>query len=228
MSSTRRKHKNALTIVVALALGAWIAFCLLLLLVAGEIYDYQDTFDGVRLPDVDVVVCLAGGRGRIAASGDLWLRYWERSQDKDLPRSARKLPTLFISGVASQTDWGIFSKLLRRGVREVISPNDVVLERESSNTLENAQFFARVAKERGWRRVLLVTSPYHMRRAQLLFQNVGVAQGLELTVDTASVFQEPFEPGEWRGSLQGVRVTLEEYLKWVFVRAWPARSRGHG
>ena len=33
---------------------------------AGDIYEYQDTVDGVHLPEVDAIVCLAGGRGRAA------------------------------------------------------------------------------------------------------------------------------------------------------------------
>ena len=42
--------------------GAFVAGLLVLpLLLAGEIYDYQDTVDGVRLPSVDAIVVLAGG-----------------------------------------------------------------------------------------------------------------------------------------------------------------------
>ncbi|MBI3534975.1 MAG: hypothetical protein HY072_05770, partial [Deltaproteobacteria bacterium] len=47
---------------------------------AGEIYEYKDTVDGVHLPKVDVIVCLAGGRGRITQASDLWYRYYELSQ----------------------------------------------------------------------------------------------------------------------------------------------------
>src|SRR5690349_5038448 len=44
---------------------------------AGEIYEYQDTMSLSQLGEVDAIVCLAGGRGRITAAGDLWQQYWE-------------------------------------------------------------------------------------------------------------------------------------------------------
>ena len=52
----------------------------------------------------------------------------------------------------------------------------LLLENESRNTHDNAVNTAQLLKSRGMRRVLLVTSAYHMRRSQALF----AAQGLEV------------------------------------------------
>ncbi len=199
---------------------------------AGSIYSYQDTVDGVRLPAVDAIVVLAGGRGRIAVAGDLWNRY------REIARPAAP-PVLYFSGVGRQTTFALVRGQLRPGVTEVIQPEQVVVENESSNTEENALWLARYARERGWNRVLLVTSSYHMKRARLIFAQVladearrrnamRLAEGVQLVpveVETLSVYQDPFEPGEWLTSLHGARVTLIEYLKWIYyTRFWGPRA----
>lgn len=103
-------------------------------------------------------------------------------------------------------------------MRQVIQPADVVLETESQNTESNALLLARFVELRGWKRVLLITSPYHMRRATYIFDRTMKNLGLTVEVQTLSAFQEPFEPGEWRSSLHGVHVTLIEYGKWIYYR----------
>ena len=181
---------------------------------AGEIYDYQDTLDGALLPPVDVIVCLAGGRGRISASGDIWYRYWELAQTtKDL-----KVPTLYISGMGQNSGWNALARQLRPGVLKVLSPKDVVLENESSNTEANARWLGKKSKEHRWQRILLMTSRYHMRRARLIFGRILKFMQLPIEVETLSVYQEPFEPGEWREGLNGIRVTMVEYMKWIYYK----------
>src|SRR3954468_24192617 len=65
----------------SLLLGMALGILSLAFVLAGDIYEYQDTVDGVHLPPVDAVICLAGGRGRIQAAGDIWYRYWELTQE---------------------------------------------------------------------------------------------------------------------------------------------------
>ncbi|MBL7715373.1 MAG: YdcF family protein [Bdellovibrionales bacterium] len=183
------------------------------LISGGEIYEYQDSFDGVNLPDVDVIVCLGGGRGRISVAGDIWYRYWEQLKGE-------KLPVLYFSGMGKTTVFATLSKQLRRGVRDAIRSDQVVIETESTNTEENAEVFERFARERKWKRLLLVTSRYHMRRARFIFERILWERELGMQIDTASVYQEPFEPEEWRRSIHGIEVTLSEYFKWLGYRTF--------
>jgi uncharacterized SAM-binding protein YcdF (DUF218 family) len=55
-----------------------------------------------------------------------------------------------------------------------IDPARLVAEERARNTHENAVECARIVRERGWRRVLLVTSAYHMPRALGCFRAVGL------------------------------------------------------
>jgi len=186
---------------------------------AGEIYDYQDTMDGTHLSDVDAIVCLAGGRGRIAAAGDLWYRYWEKAH-REQAAGPLRTPVVYVSGMGPQSNWNVFARQVRRGVLEVIRPENVVLETESRNTEANAQWVVRYSRERGWKRILLLTSPYHMKRSRFMFEVVIRDAGVPLEVQTLSVYQEPFEPGEWRTGLHGIRVTVIEYLKWIYYKTF--------
>lgn len=205
--------QNASFFLVGLFLGA----LLLAYLRAGEIYEYADTVDGVHLPPVDAIVFLAGGRGRISAAGDLWYRYREKDASKKV--------ILFASGLGSGVEWPTLRRLFRKGIQEVIQSEDVVLERQSGNTFENAALFLHEAHRRGWKRILLVTSRYHMKRAQMMFDRLSRLSGYPLTIETSSVYQEPFEPGEWRLAPQGIQVTLTEYLKWIYYRTfWHPRA----
>jgi uncharacterized SAM-binding protein YcdF (DUF218 family) len=219
--------RRVLAYLLALSTGFAVGAMALAYALAGEIYDYQDTADGVRLPPVDVIVCLAGGRGRIAAAGDIWFRYWEMAQ-RPVPGAPVhpepvQAPVLYFSGLGPSSNWNILGKSLRRGVHSVIQPENVVLETKSDSTEANAEWVAGYARERGWKRILLITSRYHMKRSRLIFEQVFARGRTPLELGTFSVYQEPFEPGEWRSSFHGVRVTLWEYLKWIYYkRLWKA------
>ena len=200
------------------------------MLLAGDVYEYQDTVDGVHLPPVDAVVCLAGGRGRIAAAGDVWYRYWERSRAilKDAGRDPvpPPPPIFYISGMGHQSNWSVLAMQVRRGVKAVIRPENVVMEVESENTDANARWLARYAYPRNWERILLITSSYHMKRARYIFERElkdwAPSNRKVITVETLSVYQDPFEPDEWRTALHGIRVTMVEYFKGLYYKYfWP-------
>lgn len=212
--------KRALILGLVGASGMLLGALLLASVLAGEIYDYQDSVDGVHLPTVDAIVVLAGGRGRISAAGDLWYRYWEDNHRPAVPGTTQpgKTPVLYVSGMGHQANWNVFAHQLRRGVLDVIHPDDVVLERESENTEENAVWLAQYAKRALWHRVILITSSYHMKRSRMVLEKVLRATSTPVEVETLSIFQDPFESSEWRSSLSGYRITLQEYLKGIYYK----------
>lgn len=58
-------------------------------------------------------------------------------------------------------------------------PRDaVILEKQVKSTYENARLVRAIGEPRGWTRILLVSSPDHMRRALLTFGKQ--APGLEV------------------------------------------------
>jgi uncharacterized SAM-binding protein YcdF (DUF218 family) len=179
---------------------------------AGALYEYSDTLDGAYLPQADAIVVLAGGRGRIAAAGDFWFRYFEREEAGEVEKS----PFLYISGMGPNSNWSTLERSIRPGVLKAMKPANVVLETESKNTEENALWVVKNAKLRGWKRIVLMTSPYHMRRSQFIFEKVLAFTDTKLEVDSLTIYQEAFSSEEWRDSLNGIHVTMLEYAKWLY------------
>lgn len=66
-------------------------------------------------------------------------------------------------------------------VRMGIAADRVIVEDKAMNTRENATYVAEIMKQRGFERVVIVTSAYHMVRSVECFRAVG------LTVDTLPV-----------------------------------------
>ncbi|WP_133511786.1 YdcF family protein [Candidatus Thiosymbion oneisti] len=73
----------------------------------------------------------------------------------------------------------------------------VLLERHSRNTYENARETQRLLADRGMDQVLLVTSAYHMRRAQAMFRAAGIQ-----TIPAATDYEV----------LEGRELTLLDFL----------------
>ena len=178
-------------------------------LAAGEIYDYQDSFEFDRdARSIDVVVVLAGGKGRIPLAVDLWKRIRALRPGSE--------PVLFLSGVGPNTE---LESLKTQGVLEeslkLFNRNNLVLENVSENTFENAQLFSSFVRQKAWKNVLLVTASYHMRRAEFILKR---ALDPEVKLRTETLDAGNFGRNEWRKDGYSIRVTAFEYLKWLYYR----------
>lgn len=72
-----------------------------------------------------------------------------------------------------------------------IAPDRILAERTARNTRDNAVEMARIARERGWTRLVAVTSAFHMSRALGCFRAVG------LDVDALPVDRRSFDPARY-------------------------------
>ena len=211
-TASRGGRFQVLTSLMFFVLGLLTGVLLFAFFKAGTIYEYTDTLDGAKLPATDAIVVLAGGRGRIAAAGDFWFRYFEREESGAIEAA----PFLYISGMGPNSNWATLEHSIRPGILKSMKPSNVVLETESRNTEENAVWIVKNARLRGWKRIVLMTSPYHMRRSRYIFAKVLAENELKLEVDALTIYQEAFSQEEWRDSLNAIRVTMYEYLKWLY------------
>jgi hypothetical protein len=65
------------------------------------------------------------------------------------------------------------------------------------STRGEAQAVARLAQKRGWRRIVVVTSRYHLRRARMLFHRCMTAELLFVSAPAASYAYFANIPMEW-------------------------------
>ena len=122
------------------------------------------------LPQADVIVVLGGG----LSSPTAMTLYPELSSGADRGwHAARcyhagKAPVILFSGVAEGP--GMKQFLTDLGV----PPEKIILESESKNTYENSLFTREKLKDLQAKRVILVTSAWHLRRAMMTFKRMGM------------------------------------------------------
>lgn len=176
-------------------------------------------------PNADVIVVLGGGLG---------LPHPPRLYP-DLNNSSDRLLhalRLYRAGKASHillTGGNVFPEpglesesYYARGVLELwgVPESAVVMETKSRNTLQNAQFTARILAQNHWGKVLLITSASHMHRAVMAFHAVGVAV-IPVPVDYLAVKTSAPAALGWVpnvDALAGTTYALHEYLGRLWYR----------
>jgi uncharacterized SAM-binding protein YcdF (DUF218 family) len=118
----------------------------------GHVLDVEDP-----LAPADVIVALSGDAGaRTETAVDLWKRKYA--------------PLILFAGAAEDPSSVASGELMKREAVALGVPNSAILVEPSSNTTEqNARLVADLMKAQGLRSAILVTSPYHQRRAANLF-----------------------------------------------------------
>jgi uncharacterized SAM-binding protein YcdF (DUF218 family) len=141
---------------VATAPGDWVAHNAIVLLTAGS----------VRVADSDTLEPQWVGYGRIVEAATLYRQCKATGQDCKL----------LVSGGRSQ-HYRVAEAVVYGGVlrRLGVDAADLLLEPNSMNTWQNAQFSQPLLKALGAQHILLVTSGTHLPRASLYFAHFGIA-----------------------------------------------------
>ncbi len=64
--------------------------------------------------------------------------------------------------------------MLRVLLSEGVPEEAVVLEEQAHNTIQNIGYSKEIMQGRGWDTAILVTEPYHIKRATLIARDVGL------------------------------------------------------
>lgn len=130
--------------------------------------------------------------------------------------AAGKAPVVLLSGGSDMTA-ALYAESL--GMRQFmldlgVPANALLTEERSRNTRENAEMLAKLLRERGIQKVLLVTSALHMRRAVKLFEQQGL---LVQPVATDHEVGSPKERMSWlpdANALDGSARAFKEIAAW--------------
>jgi len=171
-----------------------IAITCTLLVGIGHVLDVEDP-----LKPADVIVALSGDTGaRTETAVDLW---------------KRKLAPLIIFSGASEDPSSVASgQLMKREAMTLGMPDAAILVEPSSNTTqENARGVASLMQARGLASAILITSPYHQRRASNLFdEEFGPAN---LTFANYPARDPQWDPNTWWLNEPARTLTLVELAK---------------
>jgi len=98
-----------------------------------------------------------------------------------------------------------------------VPKNDILLEDKSRTTEEDARFTRDILKKYEYKSLILVTSPYHSRRASKIFRKV---MGDKIMIISAPAEKSWFSFDEWWKRRRDRARVLDEYSKflwmWVF------------
>lgn len=134
--------------------------------------------DPLKGPDLDAVFVMGGGTGVdplgrpfLTTSGDRLLlaaRVYEEGRTKTLVTSGSTIEGLGTARDLAEEGADI---LVDMGIEDA----HIVRLTEPKNSSQELAAYARLSKERGWQRVGLVTSAWHLRRATRLADREGLA-----------------------------------------------------
>jgi uncharacterized SAM-binding protein YcdF (DUF218 family)/glycosyltransferase involved in cell wall biosynthesis len=156
----------------------------------------------------DAIVVFAGGVGESGRAGG------------GVQERIGKAVALYHEGVAPKLiiSSGFVFTLREAEVMRAIAvangvPADAILvEERAADTYQNVVFTHRILVENNWRRIALVSSPYHMRRALLTWRKVAPEVDVVATPPAASQFYAH----ERGASLEQIRGLLQEYAAIVY------------
>ena len=108
--------------------------------------------------------------------------------------------------------------LIERGV-----PKEKILKyaHDAENTREEAEALAKLAGEKKWKSVIIVTSNYHTRRARYIFRRVFPGN---VSVSVAGARDGDFDPERWYEKRKSVKELVRE-VAGMAVAMWELRGK---
>ena len=126
-------------------------------------------------------------------------------------------PTVVASGVRLRPYAGI-SELMTHDLVERGVPKERVVPfpQDADNTREEAEALKTLARQKGWKSVIIVTSNYHTRRARYIFRKVFPG---DIKVAMASARDADFDPSNWYEHRRA-RQRFEHEVLGLFLAHW--------
>lgn len=162
----------------------------------------------------DAIVVFAGGVGESGRAGQGYIERVRKAaqlyQDHYAP--ALVLSSGYIHGINE-------TKLMQTVATSLGVPaSAIVVEDRARNTLENVQFSSAIARAHGWRSLVVVSSPYHMRRALSVFKR----QAPEIAVTPVPITDSTFFDRSNGVQLEEWWAILHEYVGLLFywMKGW--------
>lgn len=165
---------------------------------AGKYLYYKD-----EMRPADVIVVLAGEeKERVEYGVRLFKEGWAR-KDK-----------IILSGGPLVWKYTWASLMKEQAVYLGIPKSAILLENQSRTTEEDAYFTKQILNKHKYKSCILVTSPYHSRRAYIIFQKI---MGKEITVTSAPCKESWFSFDEWWKRRRDRSKVLDEYSKFLWL-----------
>ena len=131
-------------------------------------------------------------------------------------------PVVVASGRMLRANVGI-AEIMGRDLESFGIPAASIVKfpHRAANTKEEAEALLGLIASHGWKRVLIVTSNYHARRAEFIFEKVLPAG---VSVHVSGARDSEFDPSRWWETRQGEKLFFGELVGYAEAR-WELRSK---
>ncbi len=151
----------------------------------------------------DAIVVLSGdGGARVRQGVDLF--------------KASYAPLLILVGGGAQGNPPAAEGMRHQAVSLGIPDSAILLVKQSTSTWEDAKYTRQLMDQRGLRSAILVTSPYHERRASMTFTRAFEGSGVSLA--SYPVQDDQWQPDSWWKSRRTIILTLTELAKLAYYK----------
>jgi uncharacterized SAM-binding protein YcdF (DUF218 family) len=155
------------------------------------------------LAKADAIVAISGGETE-ARAGEAIRLYQEGYGQK-----------LIFSGAAQDRGGpSNAQEMLEQALDRGVEADNILIEELAENTSQNAAEVAKLVRQEHYQSIILVTSPYHQRRAYIAFSR---ALGPGFTIINHSAPDQSWRRSHWWASPYAYGVTLAELQKTVFL-----------
>lgn len=166
---------------------------------------YLSPQDPIKKADVIVTVSGGDNNSRIEKTVELYKEGWA--------------PFIIYSGAAAEGDISNAAAMKNISIKMGVPASRIIIEEDSVNTQENAEFTAKIIKENDYQSIILVTSPYHQRRTMNQFKS-ELGDDFEI-INQSAIDKDWRKRGWWEGE-QGRFLTIGELGKILFnyIQSW--------
>lgn len=158
-----------------------------------------------NLAKADVIIAISGGEtdARTAEAIKLYQDGWA--------------PNIIFSGAAADPNAPSNAKAMAAKAMAAGVPMSVIsLDEVASNTRQNAAGAGEIVHARNFHSIILVTSPYHQRRASIAFKRV---LGSNFLILNHSSYDDQWRRSHWWATAQSRALTLAELQKVAYELA---------
>ena len=205
----RVARQRTSAIVAALALAYLVVFHTPLVWILAEPLKMEEP----AVP-AEAIVVFAGGVGESGQAGG---GYQERVKQAVALYQEGYAPTMIFS---SGFVFAFQEAEVMRGlaIANLVPDAAILIETQAKNTRDNVVLSNQILAQHGWRRILVVSSPYHMRRAMMTWRRLAP----NVAVTATPVASSQFYAHDGGPSLEQIRGIAQEYaaIAWYWWRGW--------
>jgi len=164
-----------------------------------------------EIKPADVIVVLAGEQ-------EERVRYGTKLLEDDWARKDR----IIMAGGPLVWKYTWASLMKEQAESLGIPGKKILLEDKSRSTEEDALYTKEILQQNGFKSIILVTSPYHSKRASLIFERV---MGREFKIISAPVDESWFSIDDWWKRRRDRAIVLNEFSRYIWLWIFGVQER---